>query len=157
MRVLFLILLLAGCAAAPPNKAAVTLTATLWADMGYPGYNPPEVRTIQPAEMAVMRSNFTVATYICRERKMYIRADHATESDWLSGVLVHELTHHRQCVEGRLAYVKDMCPLEVEAYRAQIAWLEKQAELRGFIMGTNARNMAGEVQKHMDRNFSRCL
>ena len=149
--------LLSGCATVPAGKTAADLTATLWADMGYPGQNPPEVHAIQPAEMAALRNNAVVATYICRGRAMYIRDDHVTDPDWLAGVLIHELTHHKQCIEGRLSGIRDTCMIEVEAYRAQIAWFRKLADARGFFEGTNARNMAEHVQRHMDKNFSQCL
>ena len=149
--------LLAGCASAPTGKAVTDLTTALWREIGVDGHGPPEAHAIQPAEMAALRNSTVVATYYCSGRRMYVRADQATDDDWLSGILVHELTHHKQCIEGRLTRASDMCPIEVEAYRAQIAWLRKLADSRGFLMGANARNMASHVQRYMDMNFSQCL
>ena len=157
LKLLTLLLLLSACATMPTDENIAGKTAMLWADMATPGYAPPIVETVSATEMAALRkSSFTIAAYFCRERKMVIIRDHATNDVWLSGILVHELVHHKQCVEGRLNGRPNMCLIEVEAYQAQIEWLREQGGA-GFIAGTNARNYAHSVEKYMRQNFSQCL
>src|SRR3990167_2125257 len=125
-----ILLLFFGCATVPLSQNVANKTVQLWGDVGTPGYLPPSVTVISAADMAAMRAaphGWVLATYRCKEREMYVTADQAMDDDWLSGLLVHELTHHKQCIEGRMAWAKDMCPLEVEAYTAQTAWLNKRA------------------------------
>lgn len=149
--------LLAGCATSPIGQKTADRTTQLWADVGTSGYLPPSVSVISSTEMQAMRGPGVIATYQCRERRMLIADGHTTDADWLAGILVHELVHHKQCLEGRLAGVRDMCPLEVEAYQAQIAWMRKQAAELGFFAGTNMSNYAAHVEKHLRKNFNRCL
>lgn len=153
---LLALLMLSACSSAPLEQAVAGRTWQLWADVGTPGYPPPSVSAISITEMHKLRGPGVVATYLCRDRAMYVLREHATDEDWLSGVIVHELTHHKQCLEGRLIQA-NICLLEVEAYTAQMAWLRKLAHERGFLLGTNASNYAAHVERHMQQNFSRCL
>ena len=154
MKRLFLLLLLSGCATAPLSYTVAQRTEQLWAAVSTYG-QPPAVEAITAPEMTTMRGPHVVATYRCNDRRILVLREQASDDDWLSGVIVHELTHHKQCIEGRLR--GNLCPLEVEAYTAQVAWLNKRADELGFLAGTNARNYAQHVENHMKKHFSDCL
>lgn len=156
---------LAACAAGPAvtqNQHAIEKIARLWAEIGASNLAPPSVAVVQPAELAAMAKlplGWNAARYYCQWRKMYISADQAAwgDEDWFSSLLVHELIHHKQCIEGRLTASADNCSVEVEAYTGQIAWLGKRGDEGGFIGGTNARNHAAYVERYMRKNYYKCL
>jgi len=154
---LAVLLLFSACATQPLGQSMTAKMERLWGEIGYSGYTPPSVSAISRTEMQAMRGPFVVATYQCNGRAIYINADQSVDDDWLSGIIVHELVHHKQCLDGKLSSGVDMCRIEVEAYTAQIAWLRKLAQERGFLLGTNVNNHAAHVERYMLKHFSKCL
>ena len=152
-----LVLVVTGCATVSPQQSVAARTVELWADTGTTWQGPPTVEVMSTTAMAALRGRPNVAaSYFCDGRKMYVVAEHAVaDEDWLSALLIHELTHHKQCIEGRLP--GNRCRIEVEAYSAQIAWLHARAAQLGFFAGSNARNHAAWVEGYMRQNFSECL
>lgn len=126
-----LALLLAGCATplAPEHRAAVH---ALWAsEFGGAAADAPAVtvaamgwNTVGTDGAGRMRS--AAARYFCGDKAIILEA---AAPEWASApmqsILVHELAHHRQCLDGKMLWMRG-CGLEIEATEIQIAWLRKQ-------------------------------
>ena len=133
---------LSGCSARdlPPADAALAMTLMQEAAtyLRYDGSLPP-VAPIEhlPAAEDLMRKAY--AAYSCEQRKMFIVPERMASTSpgevmFLRSVIVHEMMHHVQCRQGRFDPVqmrsphKNLCAIEVEAYRAQIGFLRDQGQ-----------------------------
>lgn len=129
---IFAALLLAGCATAPPEEVAKAEAnvATLWARMKHAG-SPPTV-VVVPRDQIAYHGQFSdgnsFASYLCVRRTMTLPMG----VDWGTivneSVIIHELTHHHQCLRGATPTVggssrQELCAREAEAYTVQHSFL----------------------------------
>jgi hypothetical protein len=80
------------------------------------------------------------AMYTCASQHVWLRDAFNPKQIYDQSVLVHELTHHAQCVTGRAA--SNPCEKEREAYELQYKYLMQKA--------TENRDKLPELRKRFD-------
>ena len=70
------------------------------------------------------------AAYNCHFRTVFLSKPFDAENVWNRSVLVHELEHHKQCLDGRFdLFPENVRQLEGGAYAAQLRYLKEHGVL----------------------------
>ncbi len=80
------------------------------------------------------------ALYLCSSQTTMLSDAFNPKLVWDQSVLVHELTHHAQCVSGRS--MANYCEIEREAYNLQFKYLDQRA--------TQNRDQLVAIRKRFD-------
>jgi hypothetical protein len=110
----------------------------LWLEMGGTERNAPAIVEVDPSQIshAGMFSEGTAAAiYECGFRAISVRRGSNWDLPASETILVHELTHHKQCLAGMIGTLPtqrsrvEWCRIETEAYEAaaQHIWMKARA------------------------------
>ncbi len=108
----------------------LVLSLLIW--LGAPDLPPPQVFVVAPQELEKISGigAGAAAVYNCHFRTVFLSAPFDRENVWKRSVLVHELEHHKQCLEGRFRlFPENLRELEGSAYAVQLHYLKKHGVL----------------------------
>lgn len=127
--------------------------ALRWVDQNSEYKNTPPPRgysVVSAEEMQGKSANWggsgtATAMYLCASQTVLLRDTFNPKKIYDFSVLVHEMTHHAQCVNGRAS--SNHCEKEREAYEVQWKYIEKNA--------TENRDRLSDVRKMFDDAVAR--
>lgn len=108
----------------------LVLSLLIW--LGAPDLPPPEVFVVPPEDVEKLAGTGAgaAAAYNCRFRAVFVSKPFEPENVWNRSVLVHELEHHKQCLDGRFRrFPENLRELEAGAYAAQLHYLKEHGVL----------------------------
>ncbi len=108
----------------------LVLSLLIW--LGAPDLPPPQVFVVAPEEVEKIAGTGAgaAAVYNCHFRTVFLSAPFDADNVWKRSVLVHELEHHKQCLEGRFRlFPENLRELEGSAYAVQLHYLKKHGVL----------------------------
>lgn len=104
------------------DEASLLYSGEVWGDRGKPPIYTCPLEMIQAVRAGAEALYFTGAIFISSEAGLI------NDDQYAWSLVVHELTHHLQSLDGKLAMIDRgelrVCQAENEAYRAQRAYLE---------------------------------
>lgn len=139
------------------ERDAVVANALNWIELNsqYKNVSPPQhwfALDRQEMRSQVMRrggDGRATGMYVCQERAVYIPSGIDFKDVRAQAGIVHELTHHAQCVNGQ--WGRSTCEKEREAYRIEFAFLIFVASLPENSTNASAlKAAAGETLKAAD-------
>ena len=108
----------------------LVLSLLLW--LGVPDLPPPEVFVVPAEDVEKLAGTGAgaAAAYNCRFHAVFVAKPFDPEKVWKRSVLVHELEHHKQCLDGRFRlFPENLRELEAGAYAAQLRYLKEHGVL----------------------------
>ncbi len=106
----------------------LVLSLLIW--LGAPDLPPPEVFVVPAEDVEKLAGAGAAAAYNCRFHAVFVSKPFDPENVWKRSVLVHELEHHKQCLDGRFRlFPENLRELEGSAYTVQLHYLKKHGVL----------------------------
>ncbi len=108
----------------------LVLSLLIW--LGAPDLPSPQVFVVPPEDVEKLASigAGAAAAYNCHFRAVFLSKPFDPENVWSRSVLVHELEHHKQCLDGRFRlFPENLRELEASAYAAQLRYLKERGVL----------------------------